>query len=194
MLTLTLMAGVVPLIVFSTYYTRWMRELTREVQSYKGKMSAVAEETLSNIRTVRAFSNEEGEIKRFDGGNCEVYRVGRKKVLYTAAYSFLTTILLYGSMGAVMVCAVRLYLNDKLTIGSIATFLLYLGQFTLFFGWITQVLGTLGSVFGAADKIVEMMDHEPAIKTTGGDKIKGEIDGRIELKNVKFSYPGRPDV
>ena len=159
LLTLTLMAGVLPLIAFSTFYTRWMRELTREVQSSRGKMSSVAEETLSNIRTVRAFSNEEGEIRRFEAGNSEVYRVDRKKTLYTASYSFLTTILLYGSMGAVMFCAVRLYLHDKLTRGSIATFLLYLSQFTLFFGWITMILGTLASVFGAADKIVEIMDH-----------------------------------
>ena len=132
-------------------------------------MSAVAGETLSNIRTVRAFSNEEGEIKRFEAGNREVYRVGRKRTIYTATYEFLLTILLYGSMGAVMFCAVRLYLNDTLSIGSIATFLLYLGLFTLYFAWITIVLGTLASVFGAADKIVEMMNYKPAIKTTGGD-------------------------
>ena len=48
--------------------------------------SAVAEETLSNIRTVRAFSNEEGEIKRFDAKNGEVYRIGRKKAIYSAVY------------------------------------------------------------------------------------------------------------
>ena len=81
-----------------------------------------------------------------------------------------------------------------MTIGSIATFLLYLGLFTLYFALITIVLSTFASVFGAADKIVEMMDHQPAINTTGGDKIEGEVDGRIELKNVKFSYPGRPDI
>ena len=159
LLTLTFLAGVLPMIAFSTYYTRWMRELTREVQSEKGKMSAVAEETLSNIRTVRAFSNEEGEIKRFDAKNGEVYRIGRKKVIYSAVYSLLTTILLYGSMGGVMYCGVRLYLNDKLSIGSIATFLLYVSQFVLFFGWITQVLGSMASAVGAADKIVELMDH-----------------------------------
>ena len=96
-------------------------------------MSAVAGETLSNIRTVRAFSNEEGEIKRFEAGNREVCRVGRKRTIYTATYEFLLTILLYGSMGAVMFYAVRLYLNDTLSIGSIATFLLYLGLFTLYF-------------------------------------------------------------
>ena len=62
-------------------------------------------------------------------------------------------------MGGVMYCGVRLYLNDKLTIGSIATFLLYVSQFVLFFGWITQVLGSMASAVGAADKIVELMDH-----------------------------------
>ena len=59
---------------------------------------------------------------------------------------------------------------------------------------VSYVFGNVASVVGAADKIVAMMDYDPKIKTTGGDKIKGEVDGRIELKNVKFRYPSAPDV
>lgn len=157
-------------------------------------MNTVAEETFSNIRTVRAFSNEDAEIRRFDAGNYVVYTAGRKKTLYQAFYTLLSTLLLYGSMGAVMFCGVRLYLNDKLSIGDIATFLLYLSQFVFTFGMVSYVFGNVASVVGAADKVVAMMDYNPSIKITGGDKIEGEIDGRIELKNVKFRYPGAPDV
>ena len=157
-------------------------------------MNTVAEETFSNIRTVRAFSNEDAEIRRFDAGNLNVYMAGRKKMIYSSFYALLSTLLLYGSMGAVMFCGVRLYLNGKLSIGDIATFLLYLSQFVFTFAMVSYVFGNVASIIGAADKVCAMMDYEPNIKTTGGDKIRGEINGSIELRNVKFSYPSAPEV
>ena len=193
-LTGTVMSGVIPLIVFSTFYQRCMRTLQREIQEQKGKMNTVAEETFSNIRTVRAFSNEDAEINRFNAGNYVVYQAGRKKTIYSAVYSLLSTILLYGSMGAVMVVGVKLFTNGKLSIGNMAAFLLYLSQFVFTFGMVSYVFGNVAAVVGASDKIVELMDHVPDIQCCEGDTIKGEVNGRIELKNVKFRYPGRPEV
>lgn len=45
-------------------------------------MNTVAEESFSNIRTVKAFSNELAEIAKFREGNNVVYAAGRKKALY----------------------------------------------------------------------------------------------------------------
>jgi len=96
-------------------------------------MNTVAEETFSNIRTVRAFSNEDAEIFRFNSGNSLVYKAGRKKTVYQAVYTLMSTVLLYGSMGTVMFVGVKLYLAGKLSIGSMATFLLYMSQFVFTF-------------------------------------------------------------
>lgn len=193
-LTGTTMAGVVPLIIFSTFYQRCMRTLQRTIQTEKGKMNTVAEETFSNIRTVRAFSNEDTEISRFNTGNYVVYQVGRKKAIYSAFYTLLSTVMLYGSMGAVMVVGVKLYLAGKLSVGAIGTFLLYLTQFVFTFGMVAYVFGNVAAVVGASDKIVELMDYEPKINCCGGEKIEGEVNGRLELRDVKFRYPSRPDV
>jgi len=54
-------AGIIPLVLFSVFYQGWMRTLQRTIQSEKGKMNTVAEESFSNIRTVKAFSNEAEE-------------------------------------------------------------------------------------------------------------------------------------
>lgn len=75
-------AGIIPLVVFSRFYQNWMRTLQRLIQSEKGKMNTVAEESFSNIRTVKAFSNELAEIAKFREGNNVVYAAGRKKALY----------------------------------------------------------------------------------------------------------------
>ncbi len=72
-LTAVTFAGIIPLVLFSAFYQRWMRTLQRLIQSEKGKMNTVAEESFSNIRTVKAFSNEDTEITKFTAGNLVVY-------------------------------------------------------------------------------------------------------------------------
>ena len=74
--------GIIPLVLFSQFYQRWMRTLQRQIQSEKGKMNTIAEESFSNIRTVKAFSNEDAEIAKFGAGNIIVYEAGRKKALF----------------------------------------------------------------------------------------------------------------
>lgn len=93
-----------------------------------------------------------------------------------------------------MVVAIKLVDDGSLTIGALATFLLYLSMFVFTFGMVSYVFGNVAGVIGASDKIVELMDYEPSIACFGGDKIEGEVNGRLEFKDVKFRYPGRPDV
>ena len=63
------------------------------------------------------------------------------------------------------------------------------------FAMVAMVFGNVAAVVGASDKIVELMDYEPKINSTGGDKIEGDaVNGKFELKNVKFSYPSKDDV
>lgn len=97
-------------------------------------------------------------------------------------------------MGCVMYCAVGLYQDGKLSIGNLATFLLYLSMFVFTFGMVSYVFGNVAAVVGASDKIVALMDHEPLINCCGGDKIEGETNGGLEFRNVKFEYPSRPEV
>lgn len=57
-LTATTFGGIIPLSLFSIFYNRWMRKLQREIQSIKGKMNCVAEESFSNIKTVKSLCSE----------------------------------------------------------------------------------------------------------------------------------------
>jgi ABC-type multidrug transport system fused ATPase/permease subunit len=62
-------AGIIPLILFSYFYQKWMRVLGRALQAVKAQMNTVAEESFANIRTVKAFSNEDEEMNKFANGN-----------------------------------------------------------------------------------------------------------------------------
>lgn len=97
-------------------------------------------------------------------------------------------------MAAVVYIASLLYQNDNITIGEISSFLFYMIMLVFNFGMVAMVFGNVASIVGASDKIVELIKYVPDIKCSGGDTIDGEINGKLEIKNVKFRYPSKDDV
>jgi len=81
--------GILPLCLYTNCHLKWMRVIQRTIQTQKGFMNNVAEESFANIRTVRAFCNEPDEVKKFKKGVDAVFRAGRKKAIYTGIYAML---------------------------------------------------------------------------------------------------------
>lgn len=72
-------------------------------------MNTTAEESFSNVRTVKAFSNEVGEAEVFARGNDKTYEWGVKRSVWYGWFSGLVQVLLYGSMIGVIAMATSLY-------------------------------------------------------------------------------------
>ena len=58
-----------------------------------------------------------------------------------------------------------------------------------------NVFGNVASIFGATDKVVELMNIQEAINTRDGDRLaESETKGTIEIRDIKFSYPSKQSV
>lgn len=158
-------------------------------------MNTNAEESFANIRTVKAFSNEDHETSKFGDGNVVVYSIGRKKAIFDSIFAFLTTFMLYGAMAAVIYTASRLYEEGKISIGEISAFIFYMMMLIFNFAIIAMVFSNVAATVGAADKIVELIDYEPDINTKGGEKIVSDsVTGDLELRDVRFRYASKTEV
>ena len=82
LLTSTVFGAIIPIIIFSVFLMIFMRKIQKTIQEEKSNMNTIAEESFANVRTVKAFQNEDVEIERFSKGNEMVYQMGRKKALY----------------------------------------------------------------------------------------------------------------
>ena len=77
-LTLTILISISPVIVYSVFFGNVMKKTQKIVQDKKAAISTLAEESFSNIRTVKAFANEQEEAAKFKRENQVVYKVGIK--------------------------------------------------------------------------------------------------------------------
>ena len=105
----TTFISILIIMVFAAFYAKKMKELQNKIQKEKAGMTTVAEESWSNVRTVKAFSNEGHEVRKFSTDNETVYDLGREKAWYQSSFGLLVQIMLYGSMVAIIYVSSVLY-------------------------------------------------------------------------------------
>lgn len=64
-----MLATIAPVILFSIFYGKIMKDVQKKIQDEKAHISTTAEECFSNIRTVKAFATEKAETIRYGKGN-----------------------------------------------------------------------------------------------------------------------------
>jgi ATP-binding cassette subfamily B multidrug efflux pump len=194
---LTLMALLpLPFItVVARYFGHAIHERFERIQQQLADLSAVTQETLSGVRVIRAYGQEQHEIERFRRANQEY--VDRNRTLITLQGFF------YPSMGLFMGIAEMLVLwlgardvvAGRMTVGELVAFNAYLAMLAwpmIAFGWVTNLLQRGRASWG---RMVEVMETPPAIadnETTRRDVRVDDIKGAIELRRLTFSYGGAP--
>ncbi|KAI9533317.1 Multidrug resistance protein 1 [Dissostichus eleginoides] len=194
-LTLVILAVSPALAIAAGIFSKVLATFTTKEQTAYAKAGAVAEEVLSAIRTVFAFNGQDREIKRYNKNLEDAKNMGIKKATSANFSMGLTFLLIYLSYALAFWYGSTLVLSNEYTIGSVLTvfFTVLIGAFAV--GQTSPNLQTFASARGAAYKVYSIIDHKPAIDSYSEAGFKPDsIKGNIEFKNIRFSYPSRPDI
>jgi ABC-type multidrug transport system fused ATPase/permease subunit len=151
-------------------------------------ITAYLQESLSGIRVVRTFAQEERHLDRFNELNEDNYDANMKTVYLNAAYfpgvellSAVATagILLYGGMQAI---------QGDVTIGVLVAFIAALNNFFDPIQSLSQFYTTYQAGMAALDKIFELLDEEPDLADRDDAVQLGRIRGEVDFEHVTFSY------
>jgi ABC-type multidrug transport system fused ATPase/permease subunit len=160
----------------------------RATREKVAQITAYLQETLSGIRVVRSFAQEERHITRFAELNEENRWANMKTVNLNAAYfpgveflSALATagILLYGGLQAI---------DGDITVGVLVAFLAALNNFFDPIQSLSQLYTTYQAGMAALDKIFELLDEEPDLADAPDAVDLPRIRGEIVCDDVSFSY------
>ncbi|KAM4600373.1 ATP-dependent translocase ABCB1 [Polymixia lowei] len=194
-LTLVILA-ISPLLGLSAgLFSMVLTSFTSKEQGAYAKAGAVAEEVLSAIRTVFAFSGQEREIKRYRKNLEDAQNMGIKKALSANIAMGFAFLIIYMSYALAFWYGSTLILDGEYTIGSVLTvlFTVLIGVFAM--GQASPNVQSFSSARGAAHKVYSIIHNRPEIDSYSDSGFKPDsIQGNIEFKNISFTYPSRPDV
>lgn len=188
-----LMLSVVPVVVLgAVIYGRMLRALSRKVQDALAQSTEVAEETLSGIRTVRAFAREAQEVQRYQGAVQSSFGLARQRAKASAVFQGVVGFAAYGAIAAVLWYGGILVLRKEMQVGDLTAFILYTLTVAFAFGAVSDLWGDFMRAAGASERLFELLDREP--KLHSGQQKLPSVRGEVALQNVYFTYPARPDM
>ena len=181
-----------PLISFGVrHFGRQIHRLSEESQQRLANLSARVQESLSGIRVVKVFVQEDHEKEVFDGLNKDLK--GKNMALIRVTSLFFPTMQFTIGFAAVVVLwfGGRQVAQGAITWGDFVAFTVYLGMLAwpmIAVGWVVNLLER-----GRASmrRLNYILDTVPEIRDAP-DSLDGEIHGEIELRNLSFSYNGTP--
>ncbi len=192
-LTLVMLAVVPPVAVGAVAYGRRVRKLSKQVQDALAGSNEVAEESLSGVRTVRSFAAEKSEVARYRSAVEKAFELARSRIRQSSTFMAVASFGGFAAATAVLWYGGRLVLDGKLTVGGLTSFLVYTMFVAFALGALTELWADFMRASGAAERVFELMDRQPAIPTSGGER-PASTEGRVHLHEVGFTYPARPDV
>ncbi|KAJ2948386.1 hypothetical protein O0L34_g7625 [Tuta absoluta] len=182
-------------VIGGTFIGSLLRKLSREAQQQQEKATLVAEEAISNMRTVRAFAGEENEAKMFEEEVEKAADLSMELGLGVGLFQAGTNLFLNGMVLSTMFLGGHLMSTNQMTAGEVMAFLVNaqtvqrsVAQLSLLFGSVVKGVSAGGRVF-------EYINKEGKMDTSGTKMIKfHQFRGDIEFKDVTFAYPTRPDA
>ncbi|XP_029281156.1 ATP-binding cassette sub-family B member 10, mitochondrial [Cottoperca gobio] len=184
-----------PLAGLAVVYGRYLRSISKCTQDALAQATQLAEERISNMRTVRAFGKELSEVNAYAQKTDEVLSLARKEAVLRAGFFGVT-----GLSGNIMILSVLykgglLMANQHMTVGELSAFLMYTFWVGISIAGLSSFYSELMKGFGAGSRLWELLDRKPEFPLNEGLMLpEDQLKGRLEFSDVSFSYPTRNDA
>lgn len=192
---LTLLAlVVVPIIsVAVRYFGRYLRELSHATQAAAAVAASIAEESFGAIRTVRSFAQESYAISTYSEKVDETLKLGLRQAKLTGLFSGGMSGASTLSVITVVIYGAYLTITGAMTAGSLTSFILYSLTVGSSISSLSGLYTTAMKAAGASRRVFQLLDRVSSMAKAGNQCPVGNPDGDVELDDVWFAYPSRPN-
>jgi subfamily B ATP-binding cassette protein MsbA len=185
-LTLVMVAilPVIGLMVTST--SKKFRKQSKKIQTSMGDVTHVTSESIQGYRVVRSFGGEDYEKRRFFDASEENKNKQLKMVRTGAVYTPSLQLVIYSAMAVLMFLV--LLLRGDASAGDLVAYITLAGLLPKPIRQLSEVSSTIQKGVAGAESIFEQLDEEPEVDR--GTQERERISGRLQVKDLSFSYPG----
>ena len=180
---------IIPVMLLTTnLFARRARTAFRRTRETVGDVTAELQEEIVGVRQAQAFNRTEFNIARFRQRNEANRSANVQATGITSAFAPAIDVLSTLSTALVIGFGGYLVFQDRLTVGTLAAFLIYVQQFFRPIQLISQVYTQAQSSLAGAERIYTILDESPEVADAPNAKVLGQIAGGITFDDVTFGY------
>lgn len=181
--------SVLPLMVLATMiFSRYAKVAFRETRATVAGVIGDLAEDLAGMRVIQAFAQENATSERFE----EVNRANRDANIraMNLSFYFMPAVQFLG----ILATAIVLYFGGRsvaskaLTLGIVVSFLSYVTRFFQPIRELSQLYTTMQSAMAGGERVLELLDTQPAVDDKPGALDIPLIEGSVEFRDVTFEY------
>ncbi|MCP1487090.1 ATP-binding cassette subfamily B protein [Pseudomonas fluorescens] len=182
---------VAPILIFG----RRVRNLSRLSQDRVADIGSYVSETLGQIKTVQAYNHQVQDERRFATTVEDAFDTARKRIFQRSWMITMVIVLVLGAVAVMLWVGGMDVIAGRITGGELAAFVFYSLIVGSAIGTLSEVIGELQRAAGAAERIAELLGSENIIQppATGLVTLPQRVRGELQLQDVRFSYPSRPE-
>ena len=151
----------------------------------RGEQTAFIDEM---IKVVKAYGYENEAVARFDEINERLQKYSLRAIFFSSITNPSTRFVNSLVYAGVAVTGAFIAISGGITVGQLSSFLSYANQYTKPFNEISGVITELQNALACAARMFELIEEEPEIPDAPNAVDVKEVDGRVDLNNVYFSY------
>jgi ATP-binding cassette, subfamily B, bacterial len=173
-----------------------IKQVSRERRRRSGTLNSVAEQSLSNLALVQTSNRSADELTRYEREGKAIVDTSLASTKIESLFSPLVNLIELAGAMVVVGAGVWALSAGRLTLGSLLIFLTYLTQLYGPVRSLSDLINDLFSASAGAERIIELLDEEPAVADRPGAEPLTDVKGRIDFESVTYTYEGatRPAI
>lgn len=174
--------------LFSMSQNKRMQATFMENRRKIGDVNASLQDTLSGIRVVQAFANEEVERNKFQKSN-HAFLISKRNN-YSCMGNFMGWNLFFQGMMYLVTLVFGGYLiaHGQMQAGDLAMYALYIGIFISPIQILVELTEMIQKGLSGFRRFLSVVETEPDIKDSPGAKVLENVNGDVSFENVSFHY------
>ena len=159
----------------------------------RGEQTGLIDETIGNIKVVRAFGHEDASMEQFDEINGRLQKASLKAIFFSSLVNPCTRFVNSVVYAGVGLTGALIAIGGGISVGNLTSFLNYANQYTKPFNEISGVVTELQNALACAGRVFELIEAPERTPEPETPQRPQRVQGSVEIHDLKFSYvPEKP--